>query len=214
MAKKRNLLKEPKLFSLGAGAKKLKKSVSELIELSIKYDINIFAVVSERPRKVAFPDSNMKRRFILDPSARISVGELGALYVDYDTRKGLPMITGFLSDDEKKIPISIKGLRIAEWEVNRLKEAIKRNKSPKTKKGILKKGSKEDYVPKNELIPFVKKDLKYLTSSKGGGLRGGTLTQKIQKNIKIRFEEKYGDKAKYGEGTVRNLISKINTGKI
>jgi|ETNmetMinimDraft_13_1059891.scaffolds.fasta_scaffold89411_1 hypothetical protein len=214
MAKKRNLLKEPKLFSLGAGAKKLKKSVSELIELSIKYDINIFAVVSERPRKVAFPDSNMKRRFILDPSARISVGELGALYVDYDTRKGLPMITGFLSDDEKKIPISIKGLRIAEWEVNRLKEAVKRNKSPKTKKGILKKGSKEDYVPKNELIPFVKKDLKYLTSSKGGGLRGGTLTQKIQKNIKIRFEEKYGDKAKYGEGTVRNLISKINTGKI
>ena len=159
MAKKRNLLKEPKLFSLGAGAKKLKKSVSELIELSIKYDINIFAVVSERPRKVAFPDSNMKRRFILDPSARISVGELGALYVDYDTRKGLPMITGFLSDDEKKIPISIKGLRIAEWEVNRLKEAIKRDKSTKTKEGILKKGGKEYNVPINELIPFVKEEL-------------------------------------------------------
>ena len=214
MVKKRDLSKEPTLFSLEGGAKKLKKSVSELIELSIKYDINIFAVVSERPRKVAFLNSNMERRFISDHSAKISVGELGALYVDYDTKVGLPITTGFLSDDDKKISITIEGLRITEWELNRLKDAIKKNKIPTVEKGVLKRGGKSHRIPENKLIPYVKQNLEYLKSPEGGELKGGTLVNRVTKDIYERFEKEYGDKAKYKPGTIRNLISEINTGKI
>jgi hypothetical protein len=207
--------KKPTLFSLEAGAKKLKKSVSELIEATIKYDINIVAIVSERPRKVAFLNWNKLRIFTADPSAKISVGELGVLYNDYDCRGGMPSpTTSYLSDDDKIISISIEGLRITEWELNRLKEAIKRNKLPKIKKGILKKGSKEDYVAKEKLIPFIKQDIKYLKSPEGGELKGGTLVNRVTENIYKKFEKEYGDKAKYKLGTVKNLISEINTEKL
>ena len=81
------------------------------------------------------------------------------------------------------------------------------------KKGKLKRGERQPNIPNKELFPFVEKDLKFLTSSKGGGLEGGALAKRIMKDIENRFDDKYGDKAKYKLGTVKNLISKINTGR-
>jgi hypothetical protein len=81
------------------------------------------------------------------------------------------------------------------------------------KKGKLKRGERQPNIPDKELFPFVKKDLKFLTSSKGGGLGGGALAKRIKNDIENKFDDKYGDKAKYKLGTVKNLISKINTGR-
>lgn len=215
MVKKRNPSKEPTLFSLEEGARKLKKSVIELIELSIKYNIHIFAIVSEMPMEVAHLSGNMLRRFTLDPSTKISVGDIGILYYDYDFNGGVDGKEGFISelDDDKKITMTIEGLRITEWELNRLKEAIKKNKIPIIEKGKLKRGEKKPNIPENELIPFVKQNLKYLRSPKGGKLRGGALAERMSKDISKIFSDKYGEKAKYKPRTINNLISKIDNWK-
>jgi hypothetical protein len=79
--------------------------------------------------------------------------------------------------------------------------------------GKLKRGERKPNIPDKELIPYVKQDLKYLTSPKGGKLKGGDLRKKVMDNIYKKFKDKYGFKANYEEGTVRNLISDIKTGK-
>ena len=69
-------------------------------------------------------------------------------------------------------------------------------------------------MAKEKLIPFIKQDIKYLKSPEGGGLKGGPLVNRVTENIYKRFKKEYGDKAKYKPGTVNNLISEINTGKL
>jgi hypothetical protein len=76
------------------------------------------------------------------------------------------------------------------------------------KKGRLKRGEKQKYVPDEYLIPFMKKNLSYLRSPSGGELRGSHLQDKMKEDIKIRF------KRNYSKGTIRNFISKIDIGKI
>jgi hypothetical protein len=71
----------------------------------------------------------------------------------------------------------------------------------------LKRGERVPDVPRVDLIPFVKKDLSYLRSPKGGGLKGRDLQGKIQEDIEKKF------KREYATGTIRNWISDIDTGK-
>ncbi len=71
----------------------------------------------------------------------------------------------------------------------------------------LKRGGKQNKVPYEKLIPYVKKNLSYLRSPEGGSLKGGALQERMQKDVKKQFEKKYE------KGTMRNLISDINTGK-
>lgn len=87
-------------------------------------------------------------------------------------------------------------------------EIINLPSQSKAKKGKLKRGKKQNYVPKNKLLPFIKQGLKYLKSPNGGSLSGGALATRVVKDINNRFG------VKYKEGTVKNLISEINTGKI
>lgn len=89
---------------------------------------------------------------------------------------------------------------------------IKLSSKTKTQNGNLREGRKHHYIPEDELIPFVRQDLKFLTSPDGGELKGGALIRRITNDIEIRFKDEY--KAKYKIRTVGNLISKINTGKI
>ena len=71
----------------------------------------------------------------------------------------------------------------------------------------LKRGGKKHYVPEDELIPFIKQDLKFLKSPDGGELIGAALARKIMKDIKTRFG------VNYKESYVKKLISEIETGK-
>ena len=85
-----------------------------------------------------------------------------------------------------------------------------KNKGGKTAK---LRGTKKHYVPKKDLIPFIKQNMKYLQSPKGGELSGGVLIKKIKEGIYKRFNKEYGEKAKYKKSTVSKMISQINTGK-
>ncbi len=81
------------------------------------------------------------------------------------------------------------------------------------KKGKLKRGEKPKNIPDPEFIPFVMKNLLFLRSDSGGKLKGKELHEKMQQDIINRFD-KYGNKATLKLGTIRNLISEIDTGKI
>ncbi|MHC4266925.1 MAG: hypothetical protein ACYSTS_00540 [Planctomycetota bacterium] len=84
---------------------------------------------------------------------------------------------------------------------------VKEQKEDVSQTAKLKRGEKQEFVPYEELIPFIKKHLEYLRSSKGGNLKGGVLANRIKKDIKQRFEKDYT------VNTVKKMISKINTNK-
>ena len=83
--------------------------------------------------------------------------------------------------------------------------------------GKLRRGEKKCFVDKNKLIRYMKQQLEYLKSDRGGGLSGGQLVKKMQKDIDLRYKEVLVCKDKdnlYAESTVSKMISEINTGKI
>ncbi len=108
-------------------------------------------------------------------------------------------------DDEETVKTSADG--------KKLEHEGERVFLVKGKEGKLKRGEKQQYVPEEELLPFLKQDLEYLRSDKGGALKGGSLAKRIQGDIYKRFNKVYGKKADYKVATIRNMISEINTGK-
>ncbi len=73
------------------------------------------------------------------------------------------------------------------------------------KKGKLKRGEKQKYVPDDKLIPYAKKNLSYLRSL---GLNGGNLASRMKKDINKKFGKDYA------VSTIKKMISNINTNKI
>jgi hypothetical protein len=132
-------------------------------------------------------------------------------YLYYPYKEGMSFEAGKeIRDKEQNNKIESVVNSVAGTKVSKKPKAKKATK----KKGELNRDGKQNYVPREKLNKFLKKELKRLKSAEGGELRGGTLRKKLMKNITKEFKKEDEEGEIYTESYVRNLISEINTGKI
>ena len=119
-----------------------------------------------------------------------------------------PSMTFEVADEH----IKMESLQLKQNEA-KVEQTTGKAKRGTVKKGKLKRGEKQKNIPDKELRPYMEQQLIYLKSKEGGGLTGGVLAKKIRKDIALKFRDRYGEKATYAEGTIKNMISGINKGK-